>query len=552
LKEYKEFEKDLDKIIENINLAQFPLQSILLLFHMHISACCLDEKFDLNNNEGSCNCDTIPSVFSYLLNFLNKCDIKTTGSVIELFENLSDELKNDFINIINYGAFCEIAPYIWRNIYDIKISDNLLKLQFKENYFESEKKDIILSSLSTGFSIGNDRKDKEAYFIQVTEYLLKGKFNFDLMKYEIETSKQWYKKHWYNNNLIPDEIYEQLGFTRKEYFEYQTFWLAFADYYIKSSNAIVKYIRENNDDSILISNEYIEHISPRIKKEIFYDLFDEQLIGLNKNTFFKIMKIFSLDIKNNLTNQEGYFPLFFEFQDSYMFSPFNIRTRLSPRNLLFILLKTNKKLFDDSLSHFLEPNLISHAVSLFQNISSIKIEINKKWEKGEFDIVIYEAKKNIILHIQAKGTIPAEGARMTERLESRMNEGINQLDKFKKLSDKDEILSRVFDTKIINPIIIDVLLGSAGFGTEKIWSQINSKKIVALNLSLLHVYIEKYKHDNLELKNFFDDMNKITNEIIKATNPYLEDKIYKIGNKTIIYPSFKYESSKLIKYKYVN
>lgn len=547
---YKKFEKDLDKIIENINLSKYPLQSILLLFHMSISACCLDERFDISEN--NCDCNSIPSAFSYLLSFLNDCDVVTTGSAVEMIDKLPDELRNNFIDIMNYGAFCEIAPFIWRGIYDIKIDDNTLILNFNEEYIESEKKDIILSSLSTPFSIGNDRKDRDLYVEQVTKYLLHRKFNFDLMKYEILTSKKWYKKHWYDNNIMPDEIYPPLGFTKAEYIEFHIFWLSFVDYYIKSSNAIVKYIRESGDDSQIIANEYFEHISPRIKKNIFYNLLDKQLIRLNKDVFFKIMKIFAVNVKDNFSNQEGYFPIFFDFEDSYMFSPFNIRTRLSPRNLLYILLKTNKKLFDESLSQFLEPNLIKHAVYLFESFSSIRIKINKKWEKGEFDIIMYEALENVIIHVQAKGTLPAEGARMTKRLEDRINEGINQLNRFNKESNKEQILSNIFDTEIKNPTIINVILATAGFGTAEVWNKINNQKIVALNLSLLYNYIIRCNQENLNLKNFFDDINKITDEIIQATNPYIENKTYKIGNKTIIYPSFEYEGSKLLKYKYIN
>lgn len=549
MKKFEEFENDLDKIIEDINLSNYPLQSILILFHMSIGACCLDEKLDASKS--SCNCDSIPSIFSYLLSFLNNCDVDTIGSATDMLSRIPEELKNDFIYIVNYGAFCEIAPYVWRGVYNQKVDKNLLELQYNQKYYESEKKDIILSSLATTLSIGNDRKDKELYSIQVTEYLLKGKFNSDLMKYEIETSKQWYKKHWYDNSLVPDEIYPQLGFTKKEYFEFQTFWLAFSDYYIKSSNAIVKYMRESGDDSTLIGNEYLEHISPHLKKEVFFNFLNEEIIGVNEEVFFKIMDIFAVNVKDDFSNQEGYFPTFFEFKNSYIFSPFNIRTRLSPRNLLYILLKTNQKLFDDSLSHFLEPNLIKHAVSLLQNITSLKIEVNKNWGKGEFDIVIYEPETNIIIHVQAKGTIPAEGARMTKRLESRMSEGIKQLNTFKKSSDKNQILSEIFNTKITDPIIIDVLLGSAGFGTEDIWDKINNQKIVTLNLSLLHIYIQRYNQGSIDLKNFFDDINQITNEIVEASNPLLEDITYQIGDKTIVYSGLKYESSKLIKYKYI-
>ena len=196
--------------------------------------------------------------------------------------------------------------------------------------------------------------------------------------------------------------------------------------------------------------------------------------------------------------------------------------------------------------------MIKHAVSLFQNISSLKIKINKKWEKGEFDIIMYEASENVIIHVQAKGTLPAEGARMTKRLEDRINEGIVQLHRFNKESKKDQILSNIFDTKIKNPTIISVILATAGFGTAEVWNKMNDQKIIALNLSLLYNYINRYKEENFNLQDFFDDINKIIDEIIQATKPYIENKTYKIGNKTIIYPSFEYESLKLLKYKYIS
>ena len=98
MKEYENFEKDIDKILENIDLSKYPLQSILILFHMSIGACCLDEKFDAGKS--TYNCDSIPSIFSYLLDFLNKCDIDTTGSAVEMIDNLPNKLKDNFIDII--------------------------------------------------------------------------------------------------------------------------------------------------------------------------------------------------------------------------------------------------------------------------------------------------------------------------------------------------------------------------------------------------------------------------------------------------------------------
>lgn len=55
------------------------------------------------------------------------------------------------------------------------------------------------------------------------------------------------------------------------------------------------------------------------------------------------------------------------------------------------------------------------------------------------------------------GTIPAK-VKETKRLESRMNEGIKQLNTFKISSNKNQILSEIFNTEITDPIIIDVFI----------------------------------------------------------------------------------------------
>lgn len=64
---------------------------------------------------------------------------------------------------------------------------------------------------------------------------------------------------------------------------------------------------------------------------------------------------------------------------------------------------------------------------------------------------------------------------------------------------------------------------------------------------MLHIYIQRYNKGSIDLKNFFDDINQITNEIVEASNPCLEEIIYQIGDKTIVYSGLKYESSKLIR-----
>ena len=541
LKEYGEFEKNIDNIVvSSFDYSSAYLNDILDFFHMNIAVKYSGERFGTNkyNIEPS---TSFSSIFSYLLPFLNYCKK-------DFNEN---NFKSTFINqmlklnktLINYGLFSEVAPFVWREVYSAKITGKNLKMDYKDNYYEYEVKDSILTSIATGFSASNDLENAELYD-KCINILINS--NVDLTEklqiQETKNSKEWYKQYRFDDLTISQELYNDLGISKYEYIEFQSFWLGITTYYIKMYEALVRYTRNTgNLNDNLVQIFLIHFASPNLKKEYFYKNFKE-LIGIKEDRFLRLMNIFSLDINDIYKTQDGHYPVFFEYKDLYLFSPFNVRVQLSPRNLLYLLNKNEKENYNNNISKYLEPQLIKYCINLLNNIPNLQIETNKKWgTNGEFDIIAYDNSNNNILHFQAKASIPVEGARMTQNLESRIEEGIRQIERFNQQDSitKDSIVSKIFNKEIKNPKYIDIIVGWGGFGTYKIWESLNNKKITALNIAVLNQYIIKY-NGNYNTNNFYDDIDMLIKEIVDSSSPEKIVNKFKIARHKIAYESFSW------------
>ncbi len=51
--------------------------------------------------------------------------------------------------------------------------------------------------------------------------------------------------------------------------------------------------------------------SINLSKDVFYTTFTDSLIGVSKDKFEQLMKLFSFDANNKLTLLDGYYPVFF-------------------------------------------------------------------------------------------------------------------------------------------------------------------------------------------------------------------------------------------------
>lgn len=548
--EIGKFEELIDNEIKKIDLSEYHINDVLEYFNQLLAMNLSGEK--LSSNKYNIEPTTsFPSTISYILPLLNQCK-KEFNTDNTKKDKLFKIMEKQYSNYLNYLLFCEIAPFIRKKVYLPKVIGNKLKLPYNTNYYKYELRDSTLTTLATGFTITNDLEDSYLYDTIINDTIENnGKINTNFMIFRTIKYKKWFKDKRFDDSLVSKEVYDALNITKEHYVEFQTFWLAITTYYIKLYEALIRFIR----NASLTENKLIEDLlckfsSPCLDKDIFYTLITESLIGIPKNIFLNLMNIFSLKFTDWFTLHDGHYPIFIEYPDLYFFSPYNIRVQLSPRNLLYLLNKNNTNLFNNAVSKHLEPQLINYAVELLSKIPNLIIKENVKWNrKGEFDIIAYEPTQNCILHFQAKGTIPAEGGRMTRNLEGRISEGIEQIKKFNSCSNKDTIISTIFETQILNPTYIDVLLGWGGFGTFKVWNVLENEKVTALNISILNQYIKEF-NNNYNFLNFFNDINLLIDNIISLTKPKKVMKKIKINQYKIEYGTFYNSQTKLIKFKY--
>jgi hypothetical protein len=99
--------------------------------------------------------------------------------------------------------------------------------------------------------------------------------------------------------------------------------------------------------------------------------------------------------------------------------------------------------------------------------------------------LVYDRNDNVALHIQAKGTIPPHGAKLTRNLESQILGGLNQLARLRDLPlrEKDRIIGEAIQTEVANVEVVDVLLARSSFGTIKVWGEMG--RVVACSLPVL-------------------------------------------------------------------
>lgn len=550
IEDFQLYEANIDSVIEKLELSQYSLNNLLDWFHLYIAVNYSGEQLnDLKYNSDSSKTH-IASALSYLFPLLKDCDKEYN---LEPYETVfTKDLMEKLKTLVKYGAFSEIAPFVWRKIYIPNVNNKILRLTYQDDYFQYEVKDAILTSLSLGFSATDDKSTYRLYDAHINDVAL-GIYTHNLAIIETVKSKEWYKAKRINELFVSEEIFKEIGVTKNEYIEFQSFWLGLTTYYIKTFEALIRNMRINGKKTnVLINNALYSISSPSIYKKNFYTTFTEKLIGIPQDKFYKLMDIFSFKINQEFKIQDGHYPVFIEYEDLYLFSPFNVRVQLSPRNLLYLINRYEPDLFNNKISKHLEPELLKNCIALLSEITFLDIKSNINWSNGEFDIISYDANTNCIMHIQAKASIPVEGARMTQNLEARIDEGIKQILIFNKESDsnKNTIISRIFNKTISNPTYVNVIVGWGGFGTYNTWKKLEENQICAVNIAVLNQYIIRFKN-NYNMNNFYKDIEEIIQEIINRTEPKKVINRHKIDKYKINYETFQHIETKLIKYRYV-
>ncbi|MEA5550583.1 hypothetical protein VB713_06250 [Anabaena cylindrica UHCC 0172] len=519
------FEKEIDDKIAQSPIFQLPLRSVLTNFFGTIDYLMQSGRFGRNISKGQADGETLISRLSYLIPFLKNCTLEIGNSAIDAISAIEkDKDVEELAQILSYAHFCQLMPEVHRGYYKVqKTSEGFELIHSSEQFAKYEEYDIILTDLSLAFATNKSPSNINPIFIPLALNLPNIELNSML-----EVLKYLFNYRLYDFREMPlleSKAFQiSVGVNWDEFCKIRSALIAYADFSIGIANALeFLWKRENNSvRQEEISNEFLEWIAVWHDKFFFIGLLTE-LTGVNDSAFETILKFFSVDVSNNSFNLdgEGFFPPLLNYEKSYLFSPYIIRLMLHTRNILYVINKRNPTMFNNIVSQYLEPTLLEQALCIFKKISNLEIISNQNWSngelRGEFDLLVYQPTSNVVLHIQAKASIPPQGARMTQAIETRSIEGIEQLNRFQNLPqhERDRVLSDILRTPIKEVHSVSVLLCRSGIGTESVWKLVND--ITVVNLQLLNGVIEYLIKNNLSLVEFKNIADNLLADIYKKS-----------------------------------
>ncbi|NYV75747.1 hypothetical protein [Streptomyces sp. UH6] len=467
------------------------------------------------------------SRMSHLAPLIARCpDLPIGASAHDAHSPISADFIPQLRDLVQYGHACEIFPELWHGWFTVDGGDGVYVLDHPEGPIrEAEELDILLSEISVPARLQVAPLSNSARTNILQE---PGKTNgkdliLPALYYAIMETREL-------PLLYDGGMRAAVGVTMDEFLRFQRATAALActwlDVAADAGRLAAKATRKSDRNKWLA--EQMEWYAPLLSADYVEGML-ASLTGLGESTLNKILDIFTLR-GDGTPAGEGFFPPFTYFTDEVgrrmiMFSPDVLLHMTAQRNLVYVCSKRQRSTFDNLVSREMEPRLLDLAEMEFGRDRHLAIKRNVEWShagiSGEFDLLVYDHRSNALMHLQAKAPIPPQGARMVKRLESRVEEGLEQLRRFRSLDEagRNDVLSRIFGVTISGVEVHDVLLTRTGFGTSKVWQQLGD--IIPANLQLLHGASEELYGATgvLELPRMANRLGTLLSELLANAKP---------------------------------
>jgi hypothetical protein len=549
-----DFEGNLDRQVPNLPLLSRPLRSVLTSLYVLVDGLFNGNRLEDEPQRRLPEGRDLAARLSYLIPIILKCPTEPSpGSAFDALSGMNSmDIQEEFKLLIGYGHLCELMPEVHRNYYEVSSTDKNFYLSYRKDLFcQSHVKDIVLTELARPFLTKREWNDERIFDSQVESFRTAQAPVYDLQITEV-TIKKYYLHHLnysFEHPIISDQGFmAAVGTTFEEFCLFRAAWHAVADYCLGMASALCRKIRKLPAAGRELEREFLEWIAVMLK-ETFLRKLITTMSGLTIEKFDSLITIFSIGPCANEAEHvgDGFFPPMLRLENSYFFNPNVMQLMLISRNILYALNKLDREHFDNFVSQYMEPQLITAASKIFERIKGVQIVPNYDWNGGEFDLLVYRSSENVALHVQAKATIPPDGARMLGALEKRSMEGLKQLQAFRALGAQkiDSIVSNAVKSKVKNVKIVDVLLGWAGFGTNEVWEMMTD--VAPMNLALLCNIVDGTP--NLSLLSFREQAHELINKLCDEVSPQWKRKKVVIGDTIIEVPLLDFNAEKLTPFK---
>lgn len=547
-----EYEKEFDSVVQGLPLWQLPVRPILTALHYIADSLFngsqLDDSYSPQPEVGCAAGERL----SYLIPSLLKCTSEPMD--LDAADALGAFHKKDPHGVglrllLEYGHFCQLMPEVHHGYYAIEgdVSGGFSLSHANPQFTQHEALDILLSELSMSFVSAPpphlaDRFDYQARLAPRLDYVLK-----------VHTLKLFYDhycQHLIEPPILTEEGYRvAMGVGREEFGRFCAALCTYADY-CKGMAYACKRRLQREGFSEAVRDELFEWISVNWKETFFVGTL-QWLTGLGFDKIDHLLAFFTIDFRDGHKSGkhagDGFLPPLARFEQAYLFNPDLLKLFLPARNVLYTLNRTDQKRFDQLVSQHLEPQLLEATGDLFRLFDGLDIVPNHYWISGEMDLLVYSAAENVVLHVQAKASIPPHGARMVQTVEGRMQEGIKQLERLRGLApeQRNAVLSQALGKAVYDVMIIDVLLSRSCLGTDRIWSQLGD--ILPLNLTLLRGVLRQARSEGpgLSLRSFPARVREETRRLIQTMRPQYVQEELRVGRTMLRVPLLKFDSERL-------
>jgi len=426
--------------------------------------------------------------YSYLLDVLDQCPEEPIGtSAADVLSPFIEDvtLFADQLYLVQYGHVCELLPEVRRGWYEVTgSSDAPFRLQHpSEEFAAAEARDSVLADVTLPFSIRPPAND--ALFDAAC---LENGFPASVLA-EVLGYVQHYRNAVFEVPLFPDAGWQgAFGVTEDDFLRFQAFWLALSEACFRMGEAVRRRLAAAPDDEAL-GNEYLEWVVPYLNPRFIAGL-AMTTTGINGDAYDRLMECYS-HMPGSGVGGDGFFPPFHPIGDGLLFAPVAVQMMLASRNVANGLNKADPDRFAAVLSDHLEPFLLSKAALIVDRMDGIEVRTNVNWSGGEIDLLAYDPASNAAVHVQAKAPVPPQGARMTQAVEARAQEGLQQLARLRAVAPEevDRIVGLAFERTVADVQVLDMLLVRTCLGTHRVWSELGD--VAPANLHVLGAAVDR-------------------------------------------------------------
>lgn len=493
LKELQAFEEQADAEIAKLSLWRNPIRSILSLIYLSADGQFVGARFNRKRPRSYEVGTAMITRMSYVTPFFGKCSREIGADLDDALSVVDGRFQTEIRQLLGYAHFCEIMPLVHRGFFSVERQPSVFALSHPgEEFVRHEENDILMSEMVLPHDLA-----PPPYPIENCRRMIKTwpKIPGDALIEVLKGAFDHYIGNVFELPLLSEEAFQEgFDFSRADFIRIRAALMAYADFCLGmadaaellSGRAFTRPRRER------LQKEVREWAAPLLNRNHIIGT-AAGLAGVEPDKAERIVDHFTLDLDrmDGSGAGEGFFPPFLRLGNALLFSPHAVKRMMPERNLLYAMVRTDKKTFDNVVSSHLEPALLEEVARYLSALPGVEVTKNVNWEKGEIDLLAYHEASNTAFQLQAKAGVPPQGARMVAQVESRTLEAAKQIRRFLDLSgdEKDTICSSAIGRKVAGVVWSSGILVRTCLGTEKAWTGIAG--FVPLNPVLLRAAVKR-------------------------------------------------------------